>query len=304
MAQYDNTCKVLVEQFTADIATWLLGEPIAFTTLESTELLVDPIHTDSLVLLQSENLILHLEFQVDPKPEVPFRMLDYRVRGYRRYPHKAMRQVVIYLRPSSSPLVYQEHFELENLFYRFQVIRLWEQPTDQFFAAAGLLPFAVLSRSDDRVATLQQVSQHLQNLPLEAAVAQNLRASTTILAGLLLEQAVIGSILRSDTMRESSVYQAILAEGRQEGRQEGLNQGRTQEALKLVLRQLRRRLGLMALGTVGVEPSQMLSRELELRLEMLSLVQLEELGEALLEFEQREDLIRWLDQNQTRPSQV
>ena len=79
MAQDDNTCKVLVEQFTADIVTWLLGEPIALTRLESTELLVDPIQTDSLVLLGSEDLILHLEFQVEPKPELPFRMLDYRV---------------------------------------------------------------------------------------------------------------------------------------------------------------------------------------------------------------------------------
>ena len=327
MAQYDNTCKVLVEQFTADIATWLLGEPIDLTTLESTELLVDPIHTDSLILLQSDALILHIEFQVEPKPEVPFRMLDYRVRGHRRYPHKAMRQIVIYLRPSNSPLVYQEQFELENLFYRFQVIRLWEQPTEQFFTAPGLLPFAVLSGCEDRSATLQQVAQQLQDLPLAEAVEQNLRASATILAGLLLESDVVGTILRRDVMRESSVYQAILAEGRQEGliagRQEGLTQGitqgltqgltqgitqgltqgitqgltqgRTEEALKLVLRMLRRRLGLVEPGTVGVEPSQVLSRALELRLEKLSLLQLEELGEALLEFEQREDLLTWLE---------
>ena len=310
MAQYDNTCKVLVEQFTADIATWLLGEPIDLTTLESTELLVDPIHTDSLILLQSDDLILHIEFQVEPKPEVPFRMLDYRVRSHRRYPSKAMQQFVIYLRPSQSPLVYQDWFALENLSYRFQVMRLWEQPTEQFFTAPGLLPFAVLSGCADRSATLQQVAQHLRELPLGEAVEQNLRASTTILAGLLLESDIIGAILRRDIMRESSVYQAILAEGRQEGLTEGLTQGlsqgltqglsqgltqgRTEEALRLVLRMLRRRLKLVEPGTVGVEPSRVLSRELELRLEKLSLVQLEDLGEALLEFEQLEDLLGWL----------
>lgn len=33
-----------------------------------------------------------------------FRMLDYRVRVYRRYPQKEMRQVVIYLRPNTARL--------------------------------------------------------------------------------------------------------------------------------------------------------------------------------------------------------
>lgn len=49
-------------------------------------------------------------------------------------------------------------------------------------------------------------------------------------------------------MRESSVYQAILAEGREErltqglsqGLSQGLAQGRTEEALRLVLRMVQR----------------------------------------------------------------
>ena len=294
MAQYDNTCKVLVEEFTADIVEWLLGETIVLTTLESTELLADPIYTDSLALLQSENLILHLEFQVTPKPDLPFRMLDYRVRGHRRYPQKRMRQVIIYLRPSKSPLVYQDTFSLENSFHRFQVLRLWEQPTEIFLNAPGLLPFAVLSQTEDPVATLQEVYQRLQALPLEGSLEQNLTASTTILAGLLLDQELVRSILRRDTMRESSVYQAILAEGRQEGLQEGRQEGLNEEALKLVLRMLRRRLRLLPSGTIALDATQVMPRELELRLEKLPLLQLEELGEALLEFEAIEDLIHWL----------
>ena len=304
MAQYDNTCKILVEQFTADIVTWLMGEPIALTTLESTELVVDPIYTDSLVLLESANLLLHLEFQVTPKPELPFRMLDYRVRGYRRYPQKTMRQVLIYLRSSPSPLVYQDQFELENTSHRFEVIRLWEQPTETFLATPGLLPFAVLSRTEDPVATLQQVSLVLKNLPNDPSIEQNLSTATTILAGLLLDDDRIHSILRRDSMRESSVYQAILAEGREEGLTQGLTQGltrglsqgltqglaqgRTEEALNLVLRMLRRRLK-------SVEPDCVISQELQTRLEGLSLLQLEDLGEALLEFEGMEDLLGWLD---------
>lgn len=129
---FDNICRFLAEKYSTDFATWLLGEPIQFTELQPSELLLDPIRTDSLVLLQSEPLLLHLEFQTDPDPKIPFRMTDYRIRGYRRYPHKAMRQVVIYLRPTNSPLVYQTEFSIGRLHHGYDVIRLWEQPTNIF----------------------------------------------------------------------------------------------------------------------------------------------------------------------------
>ena len=73
-----------------------------------------------------------------------------------------------------------------------------------------------------------------------------------------------------------------------------------EEALKLVLRQLRRRLNLLPSETIGLQfqnpedSSQVMSRELELQLEQLSLLQLEDLGEALLEFERVEGLTNWL----------
>jgi predicted transposase YdaD len=70
--------------------------------LSPTELSLEPIRADGLILLQSEELVLQIEFQTDPKRTVPFRMLNYRVRTYRRFPHKRMHQVVIYLQKTSS----------------------------------------------------------------------------------------------------------------------------------------------------------------------------------------------------------
>jgi predicted transposase YdaD len=57
---YDNVCKFLAEQFSADLSTWLLGRPIAFTQLSATELNVEPIRADMVILLLSEQLVLHL----------------------------------------------------------------------------------------------------------------------------------------------------------------------------------------------------------------------------------------------------
>lgn len=46
--------------------------------------------------------VLHLEFQTRPDPDIPFRMLNYRARVYRRYRDTMIRQVVIYLRQAGS----------------------------------------------------------------------------------------------------------------------------------------------------------------------------------------------------------
>ncbi|ACC79608.1 conserved hypothetical protein [Nostoc punctiforme PCC 73102] len=129
---YDNICKFIAENFKDDLATWLLGSPIKLTELSPTELSSEPIRADSLILLQSYNLVLHTEFQTDPDEAIPFRMLNYRVRVYRRFPNKEMRQVVIYLRKTSSELVNENSFKLNNTYHQFEVIRLWEQPTDRF----------------------------------------------------------------------------------------------------------------------------------------------------------------------------
>lgn len=109
---YDNVCKFIVEEFSTDIATWLLGEPITLVELSPKELSVEPIRADSLILRQSDNVVLHVEFQTDTDADMPFRMADYRLRVHRRYPNKKMTQVVIYLRKTSSELVYHSGFQL------------------------------------------------------------------------------------------------------------------------------------------------------------------------------------------------
>ncbi|CAD0230926.1 conserved hypothetical protein [Planktothrix agardhii] len=233
---FDNICKFLAENFSEDLASWLLGFPIQLTQLSPTELSLEPIRADSLILLQSDQLVLHTEFQTQPDVMIPFRMLDYRVRVYRRFPQKSMRQVVIYLQPTKSPLVQQNAFRLEKTSHEFEVIRLWEQPTEEFLRIPGLLPFAVLSQTNDPALVLTQISQITEQIA-DRRVQSNLMAASAILAGLVLEPEVIQRIIRSDIMQESTMYQEILREGKEqgraEGRAEGLTEGRT-EALKQV----------------------------------------------------------------------
>jgi predicted transposase/invertase (TIGR01784 family) len=160
----DNICKFLAESFSTDFASWLLGEAITLTKLEPSELSVEPIRADSVVFLESIQIILHIEFQTEPNKNIPFRMTDYQLRLYRKFPEKQIHQVVIYLSPSQSRLVYENTFNIGRLNNEFNIIRLWEQPTEIFQRYQGLLPFAVLTNNQDPEETLRQVARQIENI--------------------------------------------------------------------------------------------------------------------------------------------
>ena len=227
---FDNVSKFLAENFSEDYATWLLGRPVTLTKLSPTELSLEPIRADSLILEQSEDLVLHLEFQTEPDETMGFRMLDYRVRVYRRFPLKTMHQVVIYLKRTKSAVVYQDSFQLGATTHHYRVIRLWEQSSDLFLTSPGLLPLAILTQCEEPTTRLREVAKGLDKIEKQGVKA-NLMAATAVFAGLVMEPEMIKTILRSDIMKESAFYQEILQEGLQKGLQKGLQEG-LQEGLQ------------------------------------------------------------------------
>ena len=115
------------------------------------------------------------------------------------------------------------------------------------------------------------------NAIAEKRVQSNVAASAGILAGLILEKGFINQVLRKEIMQQSVIYQEILQEGEQKGRQEGA----LGEAQSLILRLLTRRIGTI-------------SPNIETQIFALSVPQLEELGEALLDFSSSTDFEEWL----------
>lgn len=106
---------------------------------------------------------------------------------------------------------------------------------------------------------------------------QNLTACAEVLASLKFDKNLIKQFLREELMRESPIYQEILQTGVQQGVQQGLRQGKCDT----VIRQLTRRLS-------TVQP------ELQTQIHQLSVAQLDELSEALLDFSTESDLVTWL----------
>ncbi|MDJ1183971.1 Rpn family recombination-promoting nuclease/putative transposase [Roseofilum casamattae] len=287
---YDNTCKYLAEKFPQDFIQWLLPQqPSTPIEVLKTELLQEPIRADSLTFLKTGEQILHIEFETRPysKPPMPFRMLDYYVRLKRQY-DCSVHQVVIFLREIDSEQVSVSKYEDTNTEHKYQIIRLWEQDPNLLLSSPGLLPLATLSKTEEPRRLLEQVVNQIATIE-ESSEQANVRACSQILAGLRFDKTLIGQLLRTEMMRESVIYQEIYQDGRQEGIQqglqegllEGIQQGQRREAVSFVTRQLTRRVGALSL-------------ELQEQFQSLSLESLEDLGEALLDFTDVDDLVGWL----------
>lgn len=277
----DNICKYLAEQNPSSFAGWLLEEAPSSADVLKTELSVEPIRADFVALLHPQDQILHLEFQVKAitDPPMPFRMLEYFVRLYRQYGYP-IEQVLIFLKPTTSAVAYTEQFTGPNTVHSYRVIRLWEQDSAPLLTNPGLLPLATLARTEFPQALLEQVASQIDMIE-EPEQRRNISACAEVLASLRFEKDFIRQFFREDLMREAPLYQDILQEGREKGLQQGLQQGKREEALEYTTRLLTRRIGPVA-------------PELQAQIQELSLTQLEDLGEALLDFFGAADLTAWL----------
>jgi predicted transposase YdaD len=135
----------------------------------------------------------------------------------------------------------------------------------------------LLLKYADQVANIEEGKQR-----------QNMATATQVLAGLRFDdEEFINQLFGEEIMRESVIYQKIIREGVQIGKQEGRQQGRQEEASRLILRQLNRRFGVV--DTTLAE-----------RIHQLSVMRLEDLGDALLDFANISDLTTWLTQDNSQ----
>jgi predicted transposase/invertase (TIGR01784 family) len=230
---FDTLSKFLADEYSQDISSWLLGKPVPLTELKPKELSLEPIRADSVVLLKSRRLILHGEFQTDPDPQIGFRSADYSLRIFRKFPNRRLVQVIVYLRETHSPEVYKTTFQANQVTNTFQVIRLWEQPTEPFLQRPGLLPYAALTRTADRAGVLREVARRIEGIE-DPQEQSNLSAASGVLAALSLDKELIKQILRRDIMQQSPLYQEWQEEAEARGRQEGRQEERQALALKMM----------------------------------------------------------------------
>jgi predicted transposase YdaD len=145
-------------------------------------------------------------------------------------------------------------------------VRLWEQDSKVFLDNSALLPLATLTRTDSAQSLLSQVAQKVATIP-DREQQQNIAGCVEVLAGLRFEKDLVRQFLREDIMKESVIYQDIVQK----------------EALKMINRLLKRRFGDV-------------NDPLMTKIRNLSADDLEDLGEALFDFDEVADLVTWLNQ--------
>ena len=194
--------------------------------------------------------------------------------------------VVLFPRRSLEPTETQLYRTLLN---SDQVIRLYLDELDlpaQFSPALELMQLIVepeKSAASHARTLVQQVQQTPSAIPKETII--DLIETTLVYKFPQLSRQEIANMLGlADSLKQTRFYQEGIEEGRQEGIAKGREEGREEEAKALILRLLNRRVGELSL-------------ELKSQIRVLSLEQLEQLGEALLDFTEMADLLRWLQAN-------
>jgi hypothetical protein len=191
--------------------------------------------------------ILHLEFEGASFLGLPTKLYKYHAL-LSEHDGPPVHTVLIQLRPKAESSDRTGVYEREradgrpNVWFEYDVIRLWEESFDAMLAAGpSLAPLAILSDevAGDVEPAFARIAAQLRRPEVPPELAANLAEATYNLGGLRFGWDVLsdiyGRLQMEDIMQHSSTYQHTLAVGRA--------QGELNAARQIIVRQGRRRFG-------------------------------------------------------------
>jgi predicted transposase YdaD len=227
---FDATLKDLVESYPRDWLALLDGSAASPVTVIDADLSTITTQADKILRVDDpEPWLLHIDLQAGWEAHLDRRTLKYNVLAHDRH-ELPVDSVLVLLRPEADAsnltgvYTYRPPRGSSEVAFRYQVVRLWQQPVERFLSGgAGLLPLAPLCAVGREAlpGVIRQMEARIaaEMSPDERAI---LWTSTYILLGLRFPPEAGAELLRGvRDMKESSTYQAILEEGRSEGRSEG-----------------------------------------------------------------------------------
>jgi hypothetical protein len=299
MIDHDQLFKKLLSNFFPEFIELFFPDISADWERDSIEFLPQEVFTDVtqgekkiidlLVRVKFKNqdtlFIIHTEHQSAPQANFNERMFVYFARLHEKYAIPIY-PIVLYshdapqtLQPNSYTIEFSGWKILE---FNYRVIQLNQLNWQDFANQPNPVASALMSKM--RMDTQQRPQVKLVSLQLLTTLGLN-PAQIQLISGFIdtylqlnpEEQREFAEQLATiEPKQEKPVMEIVTSWMR-----EGIEQGKQQEALLLIMRQLTRRFGL-------------LTPQLHSRITSLSVTQLEDLGEALLDFTAIGDLEAWL----------
>jgi predicted transposase YdaD len=277
-----------VDLFFSELAAYLDADSITFLDKEVfTDVTQGERHEADVVVQatfrdQPLCFLIHVEAQARPEAKFPRRMFRYFARLHEKYDLPVYPIAVFsYDEPQrAEPDTYGIAFpDLDTLSFRFRVVQLnqldWRGFVDRTNPIAAALMAKMRMEPTDRPRVKLACLRMLAKLQLDPARRELISGFVDSYLRLTIEEtSEFEAELAAIEPREKEDVMEIVTSWMEEGLQKGQR--------VLVLRQLRKRLG-------GLDEAT------EARIEAMSTEQLEELGEALLDFSGPDDLAGWLD---------
>lgn len=306
MIDHDRLFKELLSNFFPEFLELFFPDVTAYLERDSLTFLPQEVFTDVTagnrkiadLVVQAEFsnrpslFIIHLEHQSSSEADFNKRMFHYFARLHEKYDLPVYPIVLFSFdtpqrpEPDSYQVLFPSWTVLEFNYRVIQLNRLqWQNFVNQRNPVASALMSKMRMDTQDRPRIKLVSLQLLASLGLNPAQVQLISGFIDTYLKLNAEEEAKfqEDIARIEPAQQEEVME-IVTSWMEQGIQRGLQQGKQQEAVALIMRQLTRRFGT-------------LTPQLQERIQSLSVTQLEDLGEALLDFTTAADLDAWLGQN-------
>ncbi len=237
---YDDAMKRLVGGNPQDLVSWILpgaqyGQQLPF------ELSVENIYADGLlqVSLDGKAFLAHFEFQSSYDRHIGERLLEYNVLASRQYDYLPVYSCVIYLKNQSevpiSPLIRGLPTGEEVVRFHYRSIELGKIIAGELLQTGlvGLLPLLPLTKDGARREVVEEMISGL----ISAEKTESLWIGYALASRVLkddLKWLKRRFAMLEDILRDTPVYQEVLAEGVEQGIKEGKLEAQRQTLLDIV----------------------------------------------------------------------
>jgi predicted transposase YdaD len=235
---YDDAMKKLVGGNPQNLVSWILpgamyGKQLPF------ELNVENIYADGLLLatLHGKEFLAHFEFQSSYDGRIGERLLEYNVLASRQYNYLPVYSCVIYLKNHSrvphSPLMRGLPNGEEVVRFHYRSIELGKLAAGELLQTGlvGLLPLLPLTKDGARREVVEEMISGL----ISAEKTESLWIGYALASRVLkddLNWLKRRFAMLEDILRDTPVYQEVLAKGEEKGLEKGLKKGREEGKLE------------------------------------------------------------------------